>query len=89
MTNTVEFTLFTDAGHGWARVPHQVVKELGLADQISEYSYQDSDYVYLEEDCDLHLLLDEYKNRGQTVRLVEHYDDYSPIRALPSYETVV
>lgn len=38
-----------DDGHGWLRVPLELVPD-GL--NISEYSYRDSEFAYLEEDCD-------------------------------------
>jgi hypothetical protein len=33
------------------------LKELGIADKISTYSYQANEYVYLEEDCDAGVFL--------------------------------
>lgn len=41
-----------DAGHGWLKVPKDVVKALGIAEKISGYSYQYMGYAYLEEDQD-------------------------------------
>lgn len=42
---------FSDAAHGWLRVPREYIPaELG--NSISRYSYCDSEFVYLEEDCD-------------------------------------
>lgn len=39
--------------HGYLRVPHSELDQLGIRDKITEYSYIDSLYAYLEEDCDL------------------------------------
>lgn len=43
---------YTDPGHGWFKVKRSVLHNLGIADKISNYSYQRGEYVYLEEDCD-------------------------------------
>ena len=42
-------TAFEDSGHGWLQV---LKSELPADIYISPYSYQDAQYVYLEEDCD-------------------------------------
>ncbi len=49
--------MYTDAGHGWAKVKRKVLENLSIAPDVSSYSYQYKDNVYLEEDCDLSLLL--------------------------------
>jgi len=40
----------TDAGHGWLQAPLQLVKSLKL--KITQYSYMNAEFAYLEEDCD-------------------------------------
>lgn len=47
------YTFIVTPGHCWLRVPLSELKELGIANQISSYSYQDNLYAYLEEDDDL------------------------------------
>lgn len=42
-----------DPGHGWLQVPHALLISLKIANKITGYSYKDSNYAYLEEDCDL------------------------------------
>lgn len=44
---------FEDPGHGWLQVPHDLVHALGIAKDISAYSYRDHQFAYLEEDCDM------------------------------------
>lgn len=39
--------------HSWLRVPLSELYALGIRDKITEYSYEDDLYAYLEEDCDL------------------------------------
>lgn len=48
--NTYQF--FADEGHGWMRVPIKEILDLGIGAHISNFSFMDDDYVYLEEDCD-------------------------------------
>ena len=46
------YKAYSDNEHGWLRVPKKELKELGLMDRISSYSYEDKEYIYLEEDLD-------------------------------------
>jgi len=50
---TKTYTYFTDPGHGWLRVKKSELAALGIANQISPYSYMRGDHAYLEEDCDM------------------------------------
>ena len=51
--------------HSWLRVPLSELDALGIRDDITEYSYKDNLYAYLEEDCDLRTFLEaKYKNNG-------------------------
>jgi hypothetical protein len=54
--------------HGYLRVPQSELDQLGILEKITEYSYQDNLYAYLEEDCDLTTFI-EAKERS-------HGDDY-------------
>jgi len=51
-TNKI-FKAYSDDGHGWMAVKIADLCELGIENQISVYSYQKGESVYLEEDCDL------------------------------------
>ncbi|MCK5548792.1 MAG: hypothetical protein KAI64_07235 [Thermoplasmata archaeon] len=42
------YTFISDPGHGWLRVPLAEIKDVAL----SNYSYRDHEFAYLEEDCD-------------------------------------
>jgi hypothetical protein len=46
-----------DAGHGWLQVPKSIIQDMGIADKITPFSYQDQNNFYLEEDCDMSLFL--------------------------------
>jgi hypothetical protein len=52
---------YSDAGHGWLRVPRNWLYLLKVGHRISSWSYEGGDWVYLEEDCDFPLFLKEYR----------------------------
>lgn len=55
------FTLYSDPGHSWAKVPRKLLTKLNIADKITPYSYAKGEYVYLEEDVDLYTFVQAYK----------------------------
>lgn len=65
------FTLFTDPGHGWLRVPRALLRELGILDRITPFSYQRGGDVFLEEDCDLFTFVQAMARVGRPVFYVE------------------
>lgn len=84
--SVLKIKFYSDPGHGWAAVKRQKLHELCIADQISSYSYQKGNTVYLEEDCDLDVFCTAIKNRGGKVELVEKItNSRSPIRSYESY----
>lgn len=81
-----QFTFHTDPGHGWLAVKRSEVIELGIADKISRYSYQNGDSVYLEEDCDASLFVIEYEKKfGIKPLFIDSYKENTPIRRYASY----
>ena len=80
------FQFYSDPGHGWLRVDLASAKAVGLEpSSFSTFSYQQGHWLYLEEDCDLSLLIGALRERGITPVFDErHTDRRSPIR---SYET--
>lgn len=58
------FQVFSDPGHGWAKVSRSVLRDLGIEEQITGYSYQRGDYAYLEEDCDLSTFIKAFQDRN-------------------------
>jgi len=49
----MKYTIFDDGAHAWIEVDKDELKQLGVANKISGYSYEKGDNAYLEEDCDL------------------------------------
>jgi hypothetical protein len=76
-----ELTLHTDAGHGWLEVPLSDVIALGIAGKVSRYSYAKGEAVYLEEDGDASLYLNQLTALGVEFSISEAYREHSPIRA--------
>ena len=82
----MKITVYTDPGHGWGAVKRTVLTDLGIANRVTAYSYQRGQSVYLEEDCDLSLLIGALRERGVTPEWVEHHTDRrSPIRSYDHY----
>ena len=63
-TKKITLQMFSDPGHGWVRFPKKRLAKLGIADQISTYSYQNGENAFLEEDCDLSVLITALKASG-------------------------
>ena len=61
----------TDAGHGWVEVPRSLLLEYDIEDQITPYSHQKDDRVFLEEDCDAPRLITKMADRGLVVEFRE------------------
>jgi hypothetical protein len=85
---TFTIIVYNDPGHGWGKVKRQVLSNLGLVDKVSAYSYQYKDNVYLEEDCDLSLLVQTLYALDVRVKFVEKSTNkQSRIRSYESYAT--
>lgn len=82
-TQTLVF--HTDPGHGWLEVTRAQLDALGITAQITPYSYQHRDRVYLEEDIDAGLYLQAAKAAGYRLTIRDKYADPSPIRNFPSF----
>jgi hypothetical protein len=80
------YMYYADPGHGWLRVPVKKLEELGIADDISPYSYRKGRYAYLEEDRDATLFIHEMESRGVEVKFKEKLNESeSNIRGYDPY----
>jgi hypothetical protein len=87
MTKTVSIKVFADPGHAWARVAKSKLVKLGIADKISTYSYMNGNNAFLEEDCDLSVLINTLRERGYEVKFNEsHTNRQSKIRSYRAYK---
>jgi len=82
---THKYSYFQDPGHGWIAVPLTELKALGIAEDISEYSYIMGAMVFLEEDCDAALFIEAKTARGEKPQFIEHFQDPCPIRSYCPY----
>lgn len=87
-TPLLELEFVADPGHGWLVVDMAHVQRLGIARDISVYSYisRDGLTAYLEEDCDAPRYLAACREAGLVVEVREHHcNGDSFIRRLPSF----
>jgi hypothetical protein len=85
--NKLSLNYYQDGGHGWVKISIDKLKQLGIADKISHYSYMRKNYAYLEEDCDLGRLYAAADKAGIEIRLKEyHTNKQSKIRSYCSYK---
>ena len=84
------FTYYQDPGHGWLAVPRELLHELGIAEDISGFSYQRAETVFLEEDCDMTRFVLAMGAAGREFKAIDaHTNSDSFIRSLPSYRCEV
>jgi len=87
MTKSVSIKIFADPGHAWARVAKSKLVKLGIADKISTYSYMNGNNAFLEEDCDLSVLINALRERGYEIKFNEsHTNRQSKIRSYRGYK---
>lgn len=86
----IKATYYTDPGHGWYAVKRDVLAKLGLLYEVSTYSYQRGETVYLEEDCDATVFFNRVNAMGLGVTLkTKHTDKRHPIRSYECYHNNV
>ena len=86
MSQTITLLVFEDPGHAWVRFSKKRLVELGIADKISPYSYQNGNNAFLEEDCDLSTLANALRERGYEIKYkTNHTDRRSKIRSFDHY----
>ena len=83
----MKLNFYSDPGHGWLRVPVQLLDSWGLIDSITPFSHVRNNWAYLEEDRDAAAFLDKARELGQAVKLreINCAHNYSPIRNYASY----
>lgn len=84
----MQFELYSDPSHSWAKVSIKKLLELGITEHISSYSYIKNGWAFLEEDKDLRTFMEAMKRTGQSVTFTErHTNRSSKIRKYDSYDT--
>jgi len=76
------YNFYYDAGHGWLEVSISELINLDIYNKITSFSYMHEGKAYLEEDCDLEIFCEAYRNvNGKLPKVVEVDDgSESPIR---------
>ena len=83
---TMVLDYYQDPGHGWVKIGLDKLAALGIAEDISHYSYMRNGYAYLEEDCDLSLLYKACDMADIVLKLRPHNcDNSSKIRNYDQY----
>jgi hypothetical protein len=70
---TKTITVYADPGHAWAKVSKKELIKLGIADEISSCSYENGDYAFLEEDCDLEKYILALRAKGIAYKFKENH----------------
>lgn len=88
MKKPLKIKFYSDYGHGWAAVKLALLQDLGILDKVTAYSYYRGLSAYLEEDCDLSLLISTLKAANIEYEIVVSKSNpaSSPIR---SYDSIV
>ena len=73
----------SDAGHGWLRVDKSNYIRSNF--RASSYSYYDDQFVYLEEDCDAPLYINEHNVSNHIPE--QYYEGYCFVRDLDNIYT--
>ena len=81
----MRLTHHNDPGHGWLEVPLSLLLSLGIARDISGYSYTDGVNAYLEEDMDAGTLCRALTAQGETYTFLDAYTEDSFVRQLAPY----
>ena len=81
---------YDDAAHGWLKVAVRELKNLGIADEISNYSYlsPSGKWAYLEEDMDLATFFNAYVAEHSKEPEIKYNCglERSHIRSYPMYQ---
>lgn len=70
-----------DGGHGWYAVKRKKLESMGILNNVSGFSYERGETVYLEEDCDASLFFNALsEEEKQQIIVIDSYHDRSPVR---------
>ena len=84
------FDFHEDCGHAWLKVSKKLFNKTNASiEHISQFSYEDKNNYYLEEDCDAALLINALKNKNIQYEIEDDHSNYdSFIRSLPNVKGV-
>ena len=70
---TKTILVYADPGHAWAKVSKKELAKLGIANEISGFSYERGEFAYLEEDCDLEKYIMALRAKGIVYKFKENF----------------
>jgi hypothetical protein len=73
MTRKQNFIFYQDPSHSWLRVPTKKIKEFGIQDKISSFSFIRGKFAYLEEDVDAENFLQHVKMSNLQITITPKY----------------
>ena len=88
----MKYEFWDTEGHGYLKVPFNKIIDLGIEEDITEFSYwsKSKKYVYLEEDEDLSIFLNAVDKEFEEIvkepynytdqGIIDNYEPYSPPR---------
>jgi len=89
-----KYDFYIDPRHGWIKVKKEELKELGVENKITDYSYERGEFVYLEEDRDASIFIDALEGKSgenfeENKHLRQHIvDKDSKIRGYSPYSLI-
>ena len=80
-------TYVSDPSHSYLKVPVRLAENLNFTDKISEYSFFNEDYIWLEEDCDMALFFNALDERSLPEPIIysETLEEQAPFRLYPRF----
>ncbi len=60
----MKFNVYSDPQHGWCKVKRSLLVKLCIDNDISSFSYERGEYVYLEEDRDMNIFITAMNNES-------------------------
>ena len=81
-----KFRFVSDPGHGYLRVPLDVLKEYGVQFKISPFSFKSEKFAYLEEDMDMATFIEAVRAAGDDVEYkVSYVNNPASCRNFPRF----
>ena len=82
----MKLRFYSDPGHGWLSVSRNVLEKYIDPKEISVYSYQRKNQVFLEEDCDASKFLDALRKANVSFSSIQtHTNRRSKIRSYANF----
>ena len=80
-----QYICHSDAAHGWIEVKYSELVRLGIDHAISDCSFIHGDTVYIEQDSDWSKWDKAKKQRGESYKVIERYQENSYVRNYRRY----